>query len=428
VKLTGKLGDNDIAVLSALDAASSTPNGGSPLVNIVRLQRDIAPQSTAGLLYADRVGGGRDNTVGGGDVHLTFDKLYYAQFQAVMSSTTAGGRTSAGPMWEAVVDRTGRAFGFHYNILGVHPDFVTDNGFVSRTGVIQPGIANRYTWYGAPGGLLERFNMFVRTLGTWRYDDFLASRHVLEENASANMQFTVRGGWNVNLTPSVGSYAFDSAAYGGVRTIAAGGAVVPFVPAGRKQNTLVNFSIATPQYPGFAASVGTTFGNDIDFFETSAVRRADYNASLDLRPSDRLRVSATYVSTRFTRTSDGTQVVSMRIPRLLVEYQLARPLFVRVVSQYTANVQQPLVDPVTGATLLVSDGIGGFTPSTVQAANTLRADFLISYRPNPGTVVFAGYGNSLTESDPLAFRQLRRTTDGYFVKLSYLFRAVRGAD
>jgi hypothetical protein len=43
-------------------------------------------------------------------------------------------------------------------------------------------------------------------------------------------------------------------------------------------------------------------------------------------------------------------------------------------------------------------------------------------------VVFAGYGNSLTEGDPLAFRQLRRTTDGFFVKLSYLFRVVGAAD
>jgi len=99
-----------------------------------------------------------------------------------------------------------------------------------------------------------------------------------------------------------------------------------------------------------------------------------------------------------------------------------------VVSQYTATVQQALVDPVTGRTLLVSNGSGGFTASTAQTSNTLRADFLISYRPNPGTVVFAGYGNSLTESDPLAFQKLRRTTDGFFVKLSYLFRGVGAAD
>jgi hypothetical protein len=424
MKLTGKLGANDVAVLSTLDAGSTTPNGERPLVDIVRLQRDIGAQSTAGLLYSDRVGGGRDNTVGGADMHVTFGKMYFTQFQAVMSSTTMNGSTATGPMWEAVVDRTGRSFGFHYNILGVHPDFQTDNGFVARTGVIQPGIANRYSWYGAPGGFLERFNVYLRTMGTWDYNEFLAGRHVLEENAAANMQFTMRGGWNVNMNPAVGSYAFDSSAYANVRTTTAAGTPVSFVPGGRQSNSLMNVSISTPQYPRFAASLGTTFGDDIDFFEASAVHRTDYSASLDLRPDDRLRVSATYVSSSFTRQRDGAHNFSTRIPRLKVEYQLARPLFVRVVSQYTASVQQPLLDPVTGRTLLVSDGNGGFTASTSQVANTLRADFLISYRPNPGTVVFVGYGNSLTESDPLAFQRLRRTTDGFFVKLSYLFRGV----
>jgi hypothetical protein len=36
--------------------------------------------------------------------------------------------------------------------------------------------------------------------------------------------------------------------------------------------------------------------------------------------------------------------------------------------------------------------------------------------------MYAGYGNSLTEPDALAFRDLRRTSDGFFVKISYLFR------
>jgi hypothetical protein len=41
-------------------------------------------------------------------------------------------------------------------------------------------------------------------------------------------------------------------------------------------------------------------------------------------------------------------------------------------------------------------------------------------------VFFAGYGNSMTEPDALAFRRLRRTQDGFFVKLSYLFQALGG--
>jgi hypothetical protein len=52
----------------------------------------------------------------------------------------------------------------------------------------------------------------------------------------------------------------------------------------------------------------------------------------------------------------------------------------------------------------------------------VRVDWLLSSHPTPGTVLYAGYGNSLTEPDALAFRRLSRASDGFFVKLSYLFR------
>ena len=54
---------------------------------------------------------------------------------------------------------------------------------------------------------------------------------------------------------------------------------------------------------------------------------------------------------------------------------------------------------------------------------SFRADWLFSYQPTPGTVLFAGYGNTLADldEDPRTAR-LRRTADGFFLKLSYLFR------
>ncbi|MEO8621457.1 MAG: hypothetical protein ABI625_10355, partial [bacterium] len=56
-----------------------------------------------------------------------------------------------------------------------------------------------------------------------------------------------------------------------------------------------------------------------------------------------------------------------------------------------------------------------------SVSNTLRTDWLLSYRPAPGTVFFVGYGGSLSEQDPLAFTRLRRTADAFFVKGSYVF-------
>ena len=57
-----------------------------------------------------------------------------------------------------------------------------------------------------------------------------------------------------------------------------------------------------------------------------------------------------------------------------------------------------------------------------EVSNDFRIDWLFSYRPTPGTVVFLGYGTSLTETDTFTFRDLHRISDGFFVKLSYVFR------
>ena len=407
-KVTGKIGRADVAVLSAVDEAPGSNNHDRPLVDIVRVRQGFGEQSSGGLLYSDRVADGRSNRVFGGDTKIVFGK-YYAQFQLVETTTQQNGSTRDGPLWEAALDRTGRAWGFHYNVIGIDPDFRADNGFVPRVGYVQPNISNRLTLYGRPGALLERFNVFGTVAGLWRYDDFFSAKSVLEDRLTAMMQLTIRGGWSVGLSPKIATFAFDPGSY------------PTFRPADRTESVVSGFSVSTPQFRSFNASIGGTIGNDVDLLETSRVRRTDYNASLDVRPSSRLRINATYVSTQFVRRRDGERSAFTRIPRVKVEYQLARPVFVRVVSQYTAASREALRDPRTGEVLIVTSG-GSPVPSQASSSNVLRTDWLFSYRPGPGTVFFVGYGGSLTEPDPLAFESLRRQNDAFFVKLSYAFR------
>lgn len=423
IKLTGTLGRTDVAVLSALDASSTTANGQHPLVDILRLNRGFGAQSIAGFLYSERVGGGRTNRVVDADVHYVFGGLYYAQFQAAMSNTSQNGVTNTSPMWEAVVDRTGRAFGFHYNLLGIGRHFAADNGFVQRTGVVEPGFSNRMSLYGAPGAWLEKFNVFLQSGGVWRYNDFFARKSLLEDHVAANTQFTLRGGWSFGVTPTLSTYAFDPAAYVGDFTGAS--PVTPFVPSPRITTFVAAWRLATPLFAKYDASAGIANGNDVDFLETSRVRRLDYSASLNLRPTQQLRIGATYIASAFTRRSDGAKSVSTRIPRVKAEYQVTRSVFVRVVTQYTASTRSALLDPRTGRVLLINMD-SAYAPSLENISNGLRTDWLFSYRPSPGTVFFAGYGNSMTEPDPLAFRRLRRTNDAFFVKISYLFQALGG--
>ncbi|HET7111105.1 MAG TPA: hypothetical protein VFI41_09525, partial [Gemmatimonadales bacterium] len=72
--------------------------------------------------------------------------------------------------------------------------------------------------------------------------------------------------------------------------------------------------------------------------------------------------------------------------------------------------------------IYLSDGNGGFTRAAAVVQNNFHADVLVAFTPTPGTVVFAGYGSSLTEPRSFSFSDLQRQRDSFFAKVSYLFR------
>lgn len=421
-KLTGTVMHTDVAYLNAVDdRALSTTGQDHPLYNILRVRRDVLSQTTLGLLYTDRTDGQDVNRVASADVHVVFDKLYFAQFQAAVSRTTSAGATASSPLWDAIVDRTGRSFGFHYSLTGIGDDFTAASGFVARNGVVRSQFRNRFTLYGAPGAFLENYTVRLFHDGLWGYDSFFRGASVLEGLITWENVFTLRGGWNVTVAPLSSTFAFDPRTYASYGSIDASGDTTAFVVAPRLNGTTVRFSIVSPQFQHLDFTVGGKVGSDIDVLETDLAHRADYSALVDWLPTRQIRVHGSYVGSTLRRSRDGVQVARARIPRIAAEYQIARPLFVRLVGQYDAEYRAPLTDYRTGAPLLVRTN-GLWSPTVEQRSNQLRVDGLVAYQPTPGTVVFIGYGDSLAEPDPLSFSRLRRNADAFFVKLSYVFR------
>ena len=113
------------------------------------------------------------------------------------------------------------------------------------------------------------------------------------------------------------------------------------------------------------------------------------------------------------------------IPRLKVEYQAARPLFLRVVGQYDAAWQDSLRDDsrTDDPILIRNPDTGVYERALAQSNNGLRVDWLVSFTPSPGTVMYFGYGSSLSEPEAFKFNGLHRLRDQFFAKLTYLFRA-----
>jgi hypothetical protein len=223
------------------------------------------------------------------------------------------------------------------------------------------------------------------------------------------------------------SFHFDSALYAGYALQHAAGGVtdtVPFTGVPRIANYDLQVTVQTPQFRRFNASLVVLPAlQDENFFEWAPAWIVYVQAELDWRPSDRLRVNATYLHQQFWRKTDGSTVGRSMIPRGKVEYQLTRSLFVRVVGEYEAAWQDSLRDDSrTGDPILIRNATGVYVRAGAQSTNALRMDWLLSFTPSPGTVVYAGYGSSLSEADAFAFRGVRRVSDGFFVKLTYLFR------
>jgi hypothetical protein len=423
LKLTGKVGKTSIGLLSAVDdKAVSVSGDDNPLVNALRLRHDVGAQSAVALTYTDRIVGSHFNRVASLDTRLVHGKLYYIEAQLAGSWSRDGGVTTTAPLWELTWDRTGRSWGFHYTVQGIHPDFRADAGFVQRTDIVSPRLANRFTAYGRSGAALERWETFVLMEGVWRYFDFDDLDEPLEAEVSVRSTATLRGGWRIGAQPRWGSVQFDSAFYRHYR-VDTGRDTVPLVTPGREDRLWgAELSVETPQFATFAGEVSVEVGRQPAFFEPAPARVVGLGVSGEWRPTERLRVNAQYSYVRLNRERDGTRLSTAHIPRLKIEYQLARPVFFRFVGQYAAQERDALRDPATDRPILIADDAGGLAPADADVRNDLRMDVLFSYRPTPGTVCYLGYGSSLTETDAFTFRDLQRVSDGFFVKLSYLFR------
>ena len=428
-KLTGKMAGTDVGLLSAVDQVTGDDGRvRHPVYDVLRVRRDLGASNTAGFVYTDREDGGSFNRVAGADARFYFSKLYYAEFDAAGSATrdSAGAPTRAAPLWSATVDRTGHNWGFHYVLEGVHPDFQAQTGFISRTGIAHFQFMNRLSAYGGRGATLENYTVYIDLDGVWDYDHFTAGRVADDMGLSFNNNFTLRGGWLLQASPAIHSYAFPAQLFGGyaIARTPDGAPTQPLAFTGTDRIPAADLalSVTTPHWRSFTGSFSVSGGRGPNFDEWAPAWEEVANLSADWRPTGRVRVDPSLIYQRYRRVSDGSTERVHRIPRLKLEYQLTRAIFFRFVGQYDSQRRDALRDDSrTGLPLLLQDSTGAYQATTPFSANAFRHDWLFSYQPTPGTVLFAGYGSSLG-ADAFTLRGLERTQDGFFFKVSYLFR------
>jgi len=414
VKLTGKAGRTGIAYLAAVDDPIGQAK--NPVYNMLRVRRDLGQSSHVGLAYTDRIVGDASNHVLGLDTRLIWRTIWFSGAQLVGSWTRdALGNSRMGHIWDVTFyDRTGRNYGNHGELEGISPDFEAQSGFVNRNNIVTGRFFNRFSVYGSPGAMFEQVTTFIGIEPTWRYKEF--GKSTLEGQISQTVLFTLRGGWGATVHWQNQHLRFDPPLYAGHQEDSAGTPVPFLIPHGLSNLWGGNAGLNTPNR-ALSANVGVGLTNVPIFGEASRGREFSTFVGLSWRPTGALRVESQWVHSRIARVESGSRFSLANIPRLKIEYQLTRDIFFRYVGQYFAQEQAALVSPVTGRSILVNGTAAG-----AFRDNDFRNDVLFSYRPNPGTVLFLGYGASLTEDESFRFRQLERRGDGVFVKASYLFR------
>jgi hypothetical protein len=452
-KLTGKAAGTNIAVLSAVDdrvlSVTYDPrvhgSGNNAVFTIARLQRDIGGQSRIGATITDREDGRFYNRVADIDGRWVFGRLYSAAFQLAGSRTRlptgTGDTTLTGPLWDASVSRNGRHFGFTYGFEGFGSDFRTQSGFINRGRVVNAQASHRFTKVGRREGLVQEFSFSPVVSFTWNYDRFVHQKDAIEKKYHLNTSAILRGGWNGGASVLLETFGYDAPHYArlGYHVARGPGDTVVFTGTPRLYNADYLISINTPQFKTFSGGIFYLWGRDENFAEWSNGEIVWLTINGNWRPTEKLRANFSYNQTKVNRWSDRSNVINSRIPRLKLEYQLSRAIFLRVVGDYTSYYQDDLRDDSrTNAPIVAPDSLTGeLRPIHAYRENFFRGDYLFSYQPNPGTVVFVGYGRGFAgfdTTDPLWSQRddnwrlgrkasdLLPVSDAVFVKLSYLFR------
>jgi hypothetical protein len=424
MKLAGKLSGANVAAMVVQDDEDLSWRGShNPLFAIARLRRDFGRAYTLGSVLTSREDGDDYSRLAGADFRFYHSRLYWVQLQAARSWADSLGAGRDGSLLQADWDRTGRQWGFHYTIRALEPGFRAAAGFVNRTGIIEARSFNRLSFYGAKGALVQTYGSFFMMNRVWDYD---SGRPLIETQESVSPTATLRGGWQLNGSVGRNSFAYDPANYAGLSVVTADPGALPgtvaldtvaFVVPPRERGQLgASLRVTTPTLRFFSASAGVTRGKTPIFREAAPGRSTRIDASLELRPTTALRSTLQFSRLTLDRRRDDSRFSTETIPRLKTEYQVTRALFLRLVGQYAARSRSRLEDRNGNAIL-----VGGVA-DTGSTVNEFSMDWLFSYRPVPGTLVYIGYGSAMEEPSEFRFSDLRRTRDGFFGKVSYLFR------
>jgi hypothetical protein len=423
-KLSGKVGGTTIAYIGAVDEVSTADN---PMVNLVRVRRDLGASSTVGAVYTDRTAPGQSfNRVAGADGRFVIARRYTVN---VLAAASADGGGDASTRWGSLLSadfrRSSRTLSMSASFQDITPDFLARSGFIRQVGITSAEARTGYTWRGGQGALLERLSLSIDGESTWDRESFWAGQAPEEWDVGLRLSASLRGNIGGSLSYSRRHYDFSADGYEGLFQETDAG-FAPFTPDQAFFQGLQSlrfwgwFSTWERVRGSFGASLSETpiftAGLPADL-----AGRLSVDAELTLYPAGSVEVEVGARHVRLTRKRDGSSYSTATIPRLQGRYQFSRSMFVRGIAEYSSQERGDVLSPDSGQPLY-SCADGACSPRQGSDRHDFRLEALAGYEPSPGTVLFLGYTRAMRDVEAFGFRDMQSRSDGLFVKLSYRFR------
>jgi hypothetical protein len=384
-KLTGSIGRMTFGTLTAVDQAPGRTDdpddplrGKEKLFQVARAQLSLKPGSYAGAMATFTTLNGRRNAVAGADVNLQF-KGAQRLSAFLLGSTTdddPDGGDGNGVALQANYSFDSQRVNLAAQVEHYDRGFVMDTAFLNRTGITNAWGYAAYNFY--PD---KDRHPWIRRITPFTY--FQAGRDREQdgdENISvtgARLSFTRQGFFRADV--QLGQEPWQGREYDFLRWRMFG-----------------NVQLFRWLRPYASVNFGdSVYYDDVDPFLGESV---NFSAGATFQPNGRFSESVDYTRIVFDRPATGARVYTVNLVNTRTTFQFSKSTAARAIVQYDSNEGRVLTD------------------------------FLGSYEPRPGTVLYAGYGSLYQkrgyENDEwIDGEGLYLTTRrGLFMKASYLYR------
>ena len=425
-KVSGKIGAFSVTYLGAIDEVGVDPD--HPVVNLLRMKRDVGASSSVGMVYTDRTRPGTSfNRVAGTDARFVLGGRYTLELLAAGSADgRAGDATEYGSMLVARLNRSSRAFTFNASFEDVTDEFAARSGFINRTGITQLQARSGYTFRGRRGALVESIGASVDAESYWVREDFWAGSAPQEWETGVTLSTSLRGNIGAFLSWDRQSFDFGSEYYDNYFSGPEGSTPSPIstpddlfsgLDALRLRSWISTWeTLRISLGAGWNETAIFSGGVPMDLGESWS---GDLGLTIVPSGSFQMEVGARHV--RISRQRDGSRYSTATIPRFQSRYQFSRSLFVRGITEYSSQSRGAVLDPVNGQTVQRCLD-GDCSPRSGSDRHDFRIEGLVGYEPSPGTVVYFGYTRQFEDLEAFRFQDLTSRADGLFIKLSYRFR------